>query len=94
MEIDCEKLEPIRNPIEAMAEGAPKLHEKGNLLFRQELKRGNPEEKIANSKYVIKDHFSVPFTDHAFMEPECATAMPNPEEEDGLLMYTGSQNIY
>ena len=94
VEIDCEKLEPIRNPIEAMAEGAPKLHEKGNLLFRQELKRGNPEEKIANSKYVIKDHFSVPFTDHAFMEPECATAMPNPEVEDGLLMYTGSQNIY
>ena len=36
----------------------------------------------------------MPFTDHAFMEPECATAMPNPEVEDGLLMYTGSQNIY
>ena len=94
IEIEYEKLEPIRNPIESMAEGAPQIHEKGNLLFKQELRRGNPDEKIANSRYVVKEHFSVPFTDHAFMEPECAIAMPNPEEEDGILMYTGSQNIY
>ncbi len=94
VEIDYEKLEPVRNPKEAMAEGAPQIHEKGNLLFKQELRRGNPDEKIANSKYVVKEHFSVPFTDHAFMEPECAIAMPNPEVEDGILMYTGSQNIF
>ncbi len=94
IEIEYEKLEPLRNPIESMAEGAPQIHEKGNLLFKQELRRGNPDEKIANSRYVVKEHFSVPFTDHAFMEPECAIAMPNPEEEDGILMYTGSQNIY
>lgn len=94
VEIEYEKLEPIRNPVESMAEGAPQIHEKGNLLFKQELRRGNPDEKIANSRYVVKEHFSVPFTDHAFMEPECAIAMPNPEEEDGILMYTGSQNIY
>ncbi len=94
VEIEYEKLEPIRNPIESMAEEAPQIHEKGNLLFKQELRRGNPDEKIANSRYVVKEHFSVPFTDHAFMEPECAIAMPNPEEEDGILMYTGSQNIY
>lgn len=93
VEIEYEKLEPLRNPIESMAEGAPQIHEKGNLLFKQELRRGNPDEKIANSRYVVKEHFSVPFTDHAFMEPECAIAMPNPEE-DGILMYTGSQNIY
>lgn len=94
VEIEYEKLEPIRNPVESMAEGAPQIHEKGNLLFKQELRRGNPDEKIANSRYVVKEHFSVPFTDHAFMEPECAIAMPNPEEEDGIFMYTGSQNIY
>lgn len=94
VEIEYDILEPVRNPIEAAKEDAPKLHENGNLLFKQELRRGNPEEKIKNSKYVVSDHFSVPFTDHAFMEPECAIAMPDPEDENGLLMYTGSQNIY
>ena len=94
IEIDYEILEPVRNPEEASKEGAPELHEGGNLLFRQELHRGNPEEKIRNSKHVVKEHFSVPFTDHAFMEPECAIAMPDPDDEEGLLMFTGSQNIY
>ena len=90
--VEYEKLGPVRNPAEAMKEGAPKIHEKGNLLFHQDLYRGNPEEKIAKSKYVVKDHFSVPFTDHAFMEPECAIAMP--DGDDKLLMYTASQNIF
>ena len=90
--VEYEKLEPVRNPEEAMREGAPKIHEKGNLLFHQDLYRGNPEEKIEKSKYVVKDHFSVPFTDHAFMEPECAIAMP--DGDDKLLMYTASQNIF
>ncbi len=94
VEIEYEILEPVRNPEEASKEGAPELHEGGNLLFRQELHRGNPEEKIKNSKYVVEEHFSVPFTDHAFMEPECAIAMPDPDDEEGLLMFTGSQNIY
>lgn len=92
VEVEYEKLEPVRNPLEAMKEGAPKIHEKGNLLFQQDLKRGTPEEKIKNSKYVVTDHFSVPFTDHAFMEPECAIAIP--DGDDKLLLYTGSQSIY
>lgn len=92
VEVEYEKLEPIRNPLEAMKDGAAKIHEKGNLLFHQDLYRGNPEEKIKNSKYVITEHFSVPFTDHAFMEPECAIAMP--DGEDKLFLYTGGQNIY
>lgn len=94
VEIEYDLLEPVRNPEEAAREDAPKLHPNGNLLFKQELHRGNPEEKIKNSKYVVEEHFSVPFTDHAFMEPECAIAMPDPEDEEGLLMYTGSQNIF
>ena len=94
IKVEYELLEPIRNPEEAAREGAPEIHENGNLLFKQELHRGNPEDKIKNSKYVVKEHFSVPFTDHAFMEPECAIAMPDPEDKEGLLMFTGSQNIY
>ncbi|MBP9477240.1 MAG: selenium-dependent xanthine dehydrogenase [Sebaldella sp.] len=92
VEVEYEILEPVRNPIEAMKEDAPKIHEKGNLLFHQDLRRGNPDEKIKNSKYVVKDHFSVPFTDHAFMEPECAIGIP--DGEDKLLLYTASQNIF
>ncbi len=90
--VEYEVLEALTSPAMALAEGAPKLHEKGNILSHEHLIRGNAEEVIKNSKYVVTQHYSVPFTEHAFMEPECAIAMP--EGNDGLLMYTASQSVF
>jgi len=90
--VEYEVLEPVTSPVQALAEGAPKLHEKGNLLFRQELKRGDADAAIAASKHVVIRHYSLPFTEHAFMEPECAIAMP--DGEDGVMIYSGGQGIY
>ena len=89
--VDYEERKPLTTPEEALAEDAPKIHEKGNLLFQQVLKRGNVEEAIKNSKYVVTNKYSVPFTEHAFMEPECAIGMP---DGDGVLVYTGGQNVF
>jgi selenium-dependent xanthine dehydrogenase len=41
---------------------------------------------------VASRHYSVPFTEHAFMEPECAIAMP--EGNDGLVLCSAGQSIY
>jgi len=90
--VEYEELTPITSPKEALAEGAPKIHEAGNILSTQSIKRGDADKAIANSKHVVTRHYSVPFTEHAFLEPECAIAMP--EGEDGLLLYTGGQSIY
>jgi len=92
IQVDYEELVPLTSPRESLAEGAPKIHDGGNLLSLQTLKRGNADEAIAGSKHVVTKHYSLPVTEHAFMEPECAIAMP--EGEDGLLLYTGGQSIY
>ncbi len=94
VEVEYEELAPITNPEQALAEGAPLLHEKGNLLFKQELKRGDVDAAIASAAHVVTRHYSTPQTDHAFMEPECAIGMPDPEVEGGILMYTASQSVY
>lgn len=91
VEVDYEVLTPLTDPKEAMKEDAPKLHPKGNILTKEMISRGNVDEAIKNSKYFVTNHYSVPMTDHAFMEPECAIAIPDGE---GLLMYTASQNVY
>ena len=75
-----------------MKPDAPLIHEKGNILFRQELKRGDVDAAIASAAHVVTHHYSTPMTDHAFMEPECAIAMP--DGNGGLLLYTGSQSVY
>lgn len=92
VKIEYEVLEPLTSPAMALAPDAPKLHEKGNILSHEHLVRGNVEEALKNAAHVVTTHYSVPFTEHAFMEPECAIGMP--EGEDGLLMYTASQSIF
>ena len=89
--IDYEEREPLCSPQDALKEGAPQLHEKGNLLAHELLNRGDAEGAIANAAHVVTYHYSLPFTEHAFMEPECAIAEP---DGDGVLIHSGSQGIY
>ena len=92
VDIGYEELVPVTSPREAMAEGAPLLHEKGNILRREHLTRGNADGAIASSAHVVTRRYSVPFTEHACMEPECALALP--EGDDGVHVFTGGQGIY
>lgn len=91
VKIDYEVYKPITEIKEALAEDAPKIHPNGNLCQQRRVVRGNAKEALANSKYVITQHYSTPFTEHAFMEPECAIAMPY---KDGVKVYTSDQGTY
>ena len=92
VQIAYEPLTPILSPEESRLEGAPLVHEgRENLLSHQSVKRGNAADAIRMSKYVVTNHYSVPFTEHAFLEPECAVACP---EGDGVRIYSGDQGIY
>ena len=62
-----------------------------NVLAHEHLVRGDADEAIRNSRYVVTNHYSVPPTEHAFLEPECAVAAP---EGDGIRIYSGDQGIY
>ena len=76
VEIEYEVLEPVRNIEEAKKEGAPKVHSNGNLCQQRHVVRGDAKKALAQSKYVITKSFHTPFTEHAFLEPECAVAFP------------------
>jgi selenium-dependent xanthine dehydrogenase len=92
IKVDYEVLKPVTSPAEALAPDAPNIHEKGNILSHEHLVRGNADEMLKKSKHVVSRHYSVPFTEHAFMEPECAIAMP--EGDDGVLLWSAGQSIY
>jgi len=92
VEVDYTELTPVTNPLDALKADAPLVHSSGNVLRKEFLKRGNADLAIKNSKYVVTRKYKTPFTDHAFMEPECAIAMP--DGDDGLFLFTGSQSVY
>ena len=92
VEVEYTELEPVTNPFDALRGDAPLIHPDGNVMSRANLVRGNADEAIRNSKYVVTRKYKTSWQEHGFMEPECAVALP--EGEDGLLIYTTSQSIY
>lgn len=91
IKVDYEELPPLTSPALALAEGAPKIHPGGNILQVEKLCRGNSDQALADSKYVVSHTFELPFTEHAFLEPECCLGKP---DGDGVMLYTGGQSIY
>lgn len=91
IDVEYTELKPLLTPEEAMAPDAPLLHESGNILSYQTLSRGDVDKAIAESAFVVTNHYSTPQTDHAFMEPECAVAY---RVGDILHLHSGSQNVF
>ena len=91
VKVDYEELPMVRNPREAMQTDAPLVHRDGNLMAHRHIQRGNPAEAIAKSKHILTQRFSTPWTEHAFLEPECAVAYP---EGEGVMVLSADQGAY
>ena len=91
IKVEYEPLEPVRNIYEARAEGAPFIHEKGNLCQSRHVVRGDAAKALAESAYTVTGSFSTPFTEHAFLEPECAVSYPY---KDGVKVLSTDQGAF
>ena len=85
VKVTYEPLSAVHNPPEAWAEDAPRVfdEEESNVQAYKHIARGDAETAIQNSKYVISQHFETPWTEHAFLEPECAVSYM---DKDGYVM--------
>lgn len=93
VKVEYEELEGLFTIEEAMADGAPLIHSKpNNVLVREVLKRGDYEGALLNSKYKVTNIYETPATEHAYLEPESALAMP--DGNGGIEIYTSSQSVY
>jgi len=92
IQVDYEELEPLLTPTQALAEQAYSIHPKGNLLSTTKINRGHAQEALAQSAHVITQHYSTPPTEHAFMEPESALAIP--QSDGGITIYVADQSVY
>lgn len=91
VEVDYEVQDGVFDPFGALKEGAPKVHESGNILAHEHLIRGDAGQAIAGAKYKVTNHYETPWTEHAFLEPETAVAMPF---DDGVFIYSTDQGTY
>ena len=91
IEVEYDVLEPVTDPEVALRPGAPRVHEKGNLLKTWRIKRGDADAALARSAYVVTETFQTQFIEHAFLEPESALAEQTADE---MRLYSGGQGIW
>ena len=82
-------LEPVTDPFEAMAEGAPRIAPEGNVLSESAYARGDVEAALAGSAYTVSDAFKTAGIEHAYLEPESSLAVP--QNGDGPRLHVLSQ---
>lgn len=90
--VDYEELEPVFDPQEALAPGAPKLHPEGNLATELEVGDGDVSKGFAECDIVLEETFSVPRISPGYMEPENSLAIWNPD--GSLTVWVSSQHPF
>ncbi len=85
IKVEYEVLPAVHSTEEASAPDAPLVfdEEESNVLAHKKINRGNAGEAIEKAAHVVSGHFETPWTEHAFLEPECAVAY---KDEDGHVM--------
>jgi xanthine dehydrogenase molybdenum-binding subunit len=92
VEVEYEPFEPLSDPFEAMAEGAPLLHPGGNVLSVSRVSRGDVDAALAGAAHVLSETFQTQFVEHAYLEPEAALVVP--ESDGSFRVYSQGQGIW
>ncbi len=94
IDVEYEVLEPLTDPVAAMAPGAPQLHRgsPGNVLSTSRVKRGDVDAVLATAAHVVTETFRTQHIEHAFLEPESSLAYP--DGDGGVHFYTQGQGIW
>ncbi len=90
--LEYEELPPILSPQAAMATDAPQLHPGGNILSKVDFSRGDAQAAIQTAAHVVTRSYQTPPTEHAFLEPESALAVP--DETGKITVYIASQSVF
>jgi CO/xanthine dehydrogenase Mo-binding subunit len=70
VEVEYEELPGVYDPLAALAPGAPRVHDSGNLLRRWHLRAGDVSQGFAHADVVVEHTYRTPFVDHVYLETE------------------------
>jgi nicotinate dehydrogenase large molybdopterin subunit len=83
------ELPPVTTVYEAMAEGAPRIHEKGNLLLHSKVRKGNLEIGFAQADVVVENTYRTQMVDHAYLETE--SGIGRIDRQGNLVIWSANQ---
>ncbi|MDG2033253.1 MAG: molybdopterin-dependent oxidoreductase [Rhodospirillales bacterium] len=75
IKIEYEPLDPVYDPIEAMKESAPQVHEGGsNVYATKVIQKGDVEQGFKDAYRIYENTFSTQMVEHVPMEPHASIA--------------------
>ena len=86
IQVEYEPLPSVFDPREALKPAAPLVHEKGNLLLHNKLRKGDVIKGFAEAEVVIERTYQTPFVEHGYLEPDIVLAIP---QFDGTMVIEG-----
>jgi CO/xanthine dehydrogenase Mo-binding subunit len=105
IKIEYEVLPAVLTPTEAMAEGAPLVHENladytktvaclsfGNVLSRAEIRAGDPDAAWAACDVIVDEVYETPAQYHAYLEPVAAVA--SVDAMGRVTVWSSTQSIF
>lgn len=72
--IDYEDLPGVFDPLQAMEDGSPRVHDEGNVLVNWHIGRGDAEFGLARADVVVEGEYVTQHVEHAYLEPETGVA--------------------
>jgi CO/xanthine dehydrogenase Mo-binding subunit len=90
IEVTYEEMPAVFSPKEALASGAPKIHEKGNLLYTLTIKKGNVDEAFTNCKAIVEKTYRTTRIEHSYLEPDAGAGYV--DYDDTLVIFASTQN--
>lgn len=93
IEVEYEELPGVYSPDEAMAEGAPQVHQgKSNVMCELHIRKGDAEKAMAKADVIIENTYRLPVVDNGYIELESGAAWV---EKDGtVVIKSGMQDMF
>ncbi len=91
IEVEYEVLEPLTDMFAALENGAPEIHEGGNVLSKTVTGRGDLGVARTASAHISRGQYRTQWIEHGFMEPEAAIAYPQGE---GIEVLSQGQGVF
>ncbi len=93
--IETEELPILKDYTKALDKNAPLIHpeNKTNLINHYPLRKGDVEKGFIESDIILERTYTTPAVEHAYIEPECITAVPD-FRRDVYKIYGSVQNPF
>ena len=90
VKVDYSPLPAVFDPQEALKSGAPKVHEKGNVMYECRVRKGDVVKGFEKADAIVENEYSTPRQEHGYLEPEAALGLPEPDGSVTVIVGTQS----